>query len=730
MKPRRAALVWAAAIPALGVVLWLLWGLCDEPSPDRGPAPLAAQAERAEAAPEPLLPSEVVAPAARGPLAERTLAAVETTPAADGPHDTRPWVEGMVVHAGGEGPIAGIELDVFARVDPPVLGIEAESTYFVTRVRSGDDGRFVLPRSAIPTGWHAGAAPQLAILRADVPGFLAVRIPFPPVPLEPAQVLVRLDPSAVLVGRIFDANGLPIPDAEVALESFGYKLTEAQEGIVPRKAAGSPQTRVLAKRLGERSGRFRLDLHDSEWTSVRKGADDVLLRISHRELGVARVEVSAAKLAELPAARGLRDVDLGDLVVSFSVGEAIHGSPTLTGQLVDPEGNAIRGHTLRFIGNGPSPLANTRARAVVTDVEGRFDTVGVYGERVTVHSLEEDVRTALRQGDGVEVSVEAGEPLRLVWPLHRVRVRVVDRNGAPVGDAAVRLARIGENERIAEGPRYGTTDGDGFARDLFAPPGCTARLIAIHRDGRVVRASVDLPQSPHLTSVELALDDAAPSDVRITVDPPLHIDPFGLGLMSYGGPELVVMGVLDRTTRAPMPTQFETHAPGRTTAKLAPGSYLLQISHVPEGFARPSEPLAFDVGAGGVVELTVLIERAALLRVVPLDPPARAALRNPVDVGAPSRVWGDLVRAPPTLPDDPAPILVWNPRGMVAKGAPQMRAVHVPAGRYGLRWRWEGGEEWLGEISLHNGVTSRVELAGPVPTREEVGRRWLVLEPR
>lgn len=730
MKPRRAPLVWAAAIPALGVVLWLLWGLRGEPSPERGPAPLTAQVERPEATPEVLLPSEVVAPAAQASLAERILAAVETPPAADNPDDTRPWVEGIVVHAGGEGPIAGIELDVFARVDPPVLGIEAESTYFVTRVRSGDDGRFVLPRSEIPFRWHAGAAPQLAILRADVPGFSVVRIPFPPVPPEPAQVLVRMEPSAALVGRIFDANGLPVPHAEVALESFGRQLTEAQEGIVPRRAAGSPQTRVLAKRLGERSGRFRLDLHDSEWTAVRKADDDVMLRISHAELGVARVEVSAAKLADLPAAFGLRDVDLGDLVVSFSVGSGSLGAKALTGQLVDPEGHAICGHTLRFVGEGPSPLANTRARVVVTDVEGRFDTAGVYGERVTVHSLEEDVRTALRQGDGVEVSVEAGEPLRLVWPLHRVRVRVVDRNGAPVRGASVHIAPLGETGGSAGEARRGTTDVDGVARDLFVPPGTAAQLIAMHQGGDVARARVKVSESPHLTPFELAFEESTPGEVRITVDPPLPIDPIGLSLLGYGAPECVVVRIQDHATRAQLPVLIESWEPNRGTVKLPAGSYQLQITHVPEGYALPRDPPRFEVIAGDVLDLTLPIAKAALLRIVPLDPAAVTALREPADVGARTRVWGDVVRAPRTLRDGPAPILVWNPRGVAAKGAPQMRAVHVPGGRYGLRWRWEGGEEWLGEIALHSGVTSRVDLAGPVPTREDVGPRWLVLEPR
>ncbi|MBI1381583.1 MAG: hypothetical protein GC161_10915 [Planctomycetaceae bacterium] len=729
MKPRRSPLVWAAAIPTLAVVLWLLWGLRGEPSPERGSAPLAAQVERAETAPEPLLPSKVIAPAAQASLAERTLAAVETPPT-DTLQGTRPWVEGMVVHVGGKGPIAGIELDVFARVEPPVLGIEAESTYFVTRVRSGDDGRFVLLRSAIPPRWHAGAAPQLVFLQADVPGFARFQTPFPPLPAEPAQVLVQLHPNAVLIGRILGANGMPIPHVEVALETLGRESGEPQEGNVPRKTAATPQGAVLAKQLGELSGRFRLDLRDDEWKSVQKAAEDVLLRVSHREFGMARVELPAGKLAELPAAHGLRDVDLGDLVVVFSVGKGLHGPPTLTGQLVDPEGHTIRGHTLRIVGEGPAPSARARTRIVVTDVEGRFGTDGLYGRSVATHSSEEDVRAALRQGDGIELPVEAGEPLRLVWPLHRVRVRVVDRDGAPARGASVHLVQLDENGRPAAEARRGSTDVDGVARDLFAPPGSTANLLATHGDGRIVRARVEIPRSPHLTLLDLVFERAPPGEVRLALDPPLHIDPFGLGLMSYGGPEVVVLRIQDETTGAYVPVTIETRELGRATATLAPGWYLLRVAYVPEGYAPPREPLPFEVVAGGVLNLTVAIERAALLRVVPLDRPARAALRNPVDVGAPNRVWGDVVRAPSTLPDDPAPILAWNPRGVVAKGAPQMRAVHVPAGRYGLRWRWEGGEEWLGEIAVRSGETSRVELAGPVPTREDVGPRWLVHEPR
>ena len=731
MSAPKTGALWAAAGILLAVALALLWGLMDKPSAPRGLAPSAADAETADSRPPSLLAADA---AARNAVpddraSERAIAVVEAPLAADASTDTHSWLEGVVVNADGSGTLAGIELEVLARIEPPTGGIEPDSTYLVTRVRSGEDGRFALPRSVIPPSWHAGSVPQLAFLKTEVPGFMRFQTPFPPMPLEPARVLVSLQPSAVLIGRVFDTQGAPIAHAEFALETLGRQLTGPREGIVPRKTAGSPQTEVLAKRLGERSGRFRIDLRDDEWKNVQKTVEDVVLRVSHRDLGVARVEVPAAKLAELPEARGIRDVDLGDVVVSFTSGNALHAPPALTGQLVDPEGIAIRGHTVRFWGQGADPSANPRARVVVTDTDGRFATAGLYGARMAAHSMEEGVREGLRQGEGIEVPVEAGEPLRLVWPMHRVRARLLDRNGEPVGGATVHLVPQGENDRSQEAAR-GTTDVDGFARDLFAPPGSTAQFLATHRDGRLVRARVEIPPSPHLVPLDLVFEDTTPGEVRLTLDPPLYIDPIGLGLMSYGGPELVVMGVLDGATRMHVPAEFEILGTGRAAVRLAPGSYLLRIRHVPEGYGRPSEPLAFEVVAGGLLDLTVPIERAALLHILPLEPSAVIALREPIDVGAPNRVWGDVERAPKPLSEDPAPLLVWNPAGVVPRGAPQMRAVHVTAGRYALRWRWEGGEQWLGEISLQAGVTARVELAGPVPTREDVGPRWLSLEPR
>ena len=703
---RSTAIWWLVCIP-LVLGLGLLWMLQVEPANMAEVAPTAvsgvAQPKSALAPTTSVPPSDL-----GGVLAERSEARREADATSLAQRDTRPWVEGVVVHAGGEGPIAGVELLVLARSAPQGMGLEPDSTYTVGKGRSGADGRFALARSLIPPSWHRGSLPHIAMIQVDAPGFARFQAPFPPISDAPAAVLVRLVPYPIVVGRVVDPSGKPIPHAVVSNEP--PPLVEAR----PAGVAFTP------RQSGDRWGRFRMLLTARELEDAKVTGEAIHLQVRHPAHGRGRIAVPQERLAELDAARGQRDVDLGDvMLVPNDWTEA--GPPSLVeGRLVDPEGAAIRGHELRLVGDTPVSGQRHPARTAVTDREGRFCASGLHGEHIAVHSTHQAVRAALRQGDGQEGAIEAGRAARLEWPMHRVRVRVVDQTGAPIPGARVELVPEGAAISGKDLAASAGADDDGNVRDLFARPGTRVQLLAHLPRGQVLRAEVDVPERPHLTTLELVDDGRLPGVLRLTFTPPVT---FGRGGMDFA--------ILDSETRRPVVAAIAPVGPGQLDATLPSGAYLLQIVGVPPNFLAPAaDTLGFEIAPNATTALTVPIERVARVHVVALDESAEIALRNPVDVGLPQLQSGQLTNSTDSSPQDSALLLRWDPEGVSGEEFPKLRPVHLRGGTYGLRWRWQDGEQWLGEVELRAGALVRVELAGPTSPTGSAKDAWLSFEPR
>ncbi|MBI1381582.1 MAG: hypothetical protein GC161_10910 [Planctomycetaceae bacterium] len=724
MNSRGSRIVWCVVGLVVALVLGLLWVLQQEPerAPGLEPNPVAS----AETTSSALRAVDAVASddVESTPVAERNLASVDGVVGIE--EDVAPpWVEGIVVHAGGEGALADIELQVWARMEPRnVGGIEPESTHWVANGRSGADGRFALPRSLIPAGWHSGSAPQLAILQVDVPGFRRFQAPFPPLGEESAKVMVRLEPSSVLIGRVVRVESGPLPDAKVVLEVHPPRPLE---GAPPAQRVRS-QIAKVANATSNQTGRFRLEIGDRPLQSIQGPVEAIRIHITHGEHGEARVELPPNKLAELRTARGQHDVDLGDVALDTLDWSAVEVPPVIAGQLLDPEGAAIRVPNLRILGEGKVPAEKPLVRAVATDAEGHFSVVGLYGEHIVVGSQHPTLREALGQGEGVEVAVAPGEPVQVVWPMHRVRPRLLDRNGTPIQGANVHLV----SKSAARSEIQALTLEDGIAQDFYAPPGETVQVLATLPLGQVVRATVHVPDRPYLTTVDLVRDDAPPGTLRLTLDPPLDVTPAMSAAQAFaqGGAQGIALQFSDGETGVGLSVGRESPkvlGPGRAEVTLAPGSYRLQLARLPKGYAPLRDPPRFEIASGETLELTVQVERSAMLHLVPLDSTAAALLGGPIDVGELMRRTGALEELSEPSPGSPAPLLVWNPAATVREGPYRVRGEELPAGRYTLRWRWKDGEQWIGEIQLEPGIDARVEVAGPAAAEASVGHRWLSL---
>lgn len=684
--------------------LGLLWMLRGSPPPQVVVAP---DEELRTSHADSLHGLEGAAPAgiAQATLVHPADTRAEATPAHALDRDPRPWVEGAIVHAGGEGPLAGIEFRILARSEPFGLGREPESTYHVATGRSGADGRFALPRSLIPPSWLRGSLPHIAMIQVDAPGFARFQAPFPPIGDAPAAVLVPLVPHSIVVGRVVDTGGRPIPHAVVATE--------------PRALAATPTTTLTlpSRQSADRWGRFRLILRDVDLEAAHAAGETIQLQVEHPSHGRGRIALAKGRLAELYAARGHNDVDLGDVTLvpdDWTEGSA---ASLVEGRLVDPEGDAIRGHELRLVGNTPRPDRKRPARTVVTDRDGRFHASGLQGDRVAVHSMSQSVRAALRQGDGSAGAFDAERAARLVWPMHRVRVRVLDTTGAPVPGARVEL--VAESAAQSDKDHTASADDAGDVRDLFARPGTVVQLLAHLPRGQVLRATLDVPERPHLTEFEMVDDGRLPGVLRLRFEPPVN---FG-----RGGVEL---NFLDGETRRPVAAGIAQRGPGRLEVTMASGAYLLQLVAVPENLLAPKSAHAFDIAPGGTAELTVPLERVSRMQVVALDPSAAAALRNPVDVGLPQRHRGQVTNLPTPWPPDSVLLLHFDPRAAAGDTPPVLRNVRLRGGTYGVRWRWKDGEQWLGEVHFAAGAFVRLELAAPALHPVDAKDAWLSLEPR
>ncbi len=239
---------------------------------------------------------------------------------------------------------------------------------------------------------------------------------------------------AVLSGRIEDAQGEPLAEAEVRFSVHDGDV----RGLlgVNQHVAGLPllQNIRVPRVLSDAEGRFTLDIDVSRWDEDdRDGTLLVVLHDAHatRIHANGQVAVGANDLGTLRLARGAgvvgRVVDRNGGALSDVEVSLVSEQPTVSGD------------TRSGVFLHPDRLARSRRTVVrtATDEEGRFALAGLAGGRVDLLVARPDHRsTAL-----VDVAVVPGESTDLgtltLEAGPRLSGIVQDAKGEPVADAEV-----------------------------------------------------------------------------------------------------------------------------------------------------------------------------------------------------------------------------------------------------------------------------------------------------
>lgn len=264
-----------------------------------------------------------------------------------------------------------------------------------------------------------------------------------------------------------------------------------QELAADGRAAGKPLV-VVARRLVEESGRSRAAIargelaraevaEDGSFTLGPLPADGVRLQLEAwlrcRDGDETRTE---AWLGELDTVAG------GDLEREFSVAAAV---PASASGVVLLDGQIVANGQFFLCREPPEPSLNIH---VPTDAEGHFATrlpPGLYRPRLAI---------PMQPGPGHAIlplrevtAITAGEKvvLRVDGRARRLRLRVLDANGAPIADRRIRTEDRDGYQHLGAL----RTDGNGVV-DLSPAPNTPFFLLAPHEDGSELRIGpLELP---------------------------------------------------------------------------------------------------------------------------------------------------------------------------------------------------------------------------------------------
>ncbi|MEM7201896.1 MAG: carboxypeptidase regulatory-like domain-containing protein [Planctomycetota bacterium] len=391
----------------------------------------------------------------------------------------------------------------------------------LTAARSRQDGSYSLPLDTWPShnseSNDAQGRNAELWLRAVQPGYRprAVRIRATALLEATASRTLKqdlwLEHGATVQGRVVDAAGSPVPDANVALHA-----TEDPARIA---IYASPRTDAL--------GRFSLpitdpgDYHLIAHAATAGVADLALGAIADRDVAVGDVE-----LRTLGTLQGR---------VTLSDGTALAQARVVYARAEDPS----IGSDHRFLEMSDAGVRPTRNAAVSTDAEGKFRMAGLAPGRYAL-GLADDLGVTHEE---LFDTTPAAAELRLPCQLLSVAVRHQDGSfaargklhwrgsgpeaeGLPTGSGAAVLRR---------GPSR-TVPLQGAAIDLLLPHDTTVVLAARDTGGRSTeevwrvepgraRAQLTLQVQPPepdgaLRLVVIGPDGAAVDDYRVTVETP------------------------------------------------------------------------------------------------------------------------------------------------------------------------------------------------------------------
>lgn len=413
-------------------------------------------------------------------------------------------VAGRAVDPDGA-PLPGVAVRLFEEVEGGFSDwVPREQRDLARETVTGDDGRF-LARHLAPGAYDLelrleGRAPRL------LPGVE------PPEELEEGAALdlgdVVLEPGTALEGRVVDADGAPVSDAEVRLDHSapppGFELenrettTDAEgrfrlEDLQP----GEPVT-VLVDASGFLPARAPEVVPPTEEpieirleTGVRlfgrvldpegAGVVDAQVRVGIQREGnswegsiVPQVETDREGSFEFDALH--RGEVVLEVVAKGFIPATVKGWSTASSRDVGPvevrlePGATVTGRVLDPVG-APTPGVRVRARYWYEDGErerwvfrgwatsgrgGRFEVTGLPAGKTELQALQGDLE-AKRE---IELRPEGAEVDLVLEPARGVLGRVVDPEGRPVAGAQIAIHPVGE----PTGPRYQSATADVLGR--------------------------------------------------------------------------------------------------------------------------------------------------------------------------------------------------------------------------------------------------------------------------
>lgn len=494
---------------------------------------------------------------------------------------------------------------------------------WVERGRTDERGGIELVIRPEELGQHT-APPQFAWVKAQAEGratLLEASVDLRS--KEPARVELALgDVGTTFSGRVVDRDSFPVPDARLMVLPTNLPTGTSKDGAVFRAA------RHLARTDAE--GLFAIP---------HLAPGSVHVYFEHPELGIG--DVSAIVAADAPG-----------LDLRFDPGFRLHGT------VRDASGAPAEGAKVWTVGSSVAALPPDWM-STTADGAGRFalsaradESLQLWAQSAQSHAHSTSQIVRAEPGGELEWAAQLRE-----WP--PLRIRLVDRTGAPVPEWLVRVRPIAEDDLRWTAD---TTDADGLAELILPVEG-------------PVRAEVLGPFPGNTRSVFASASDLIPSYEavhEIAVDPA----PAGTGSVrarfAARGCELptdfVVLldpGERSRATRTALGLGGVLEIDG-----LAPGTYSL--------FGEGAQAWITEVGT---VEVTA--GRATDLGTRELDPPGRLDLsRLPAELMV--QVWLNAHHGGPRLR--------WSGTKTEAE------SLHLLPGRYLLR-RVEAPNELSFEVT-------------------------------
>lgn len=477
-------------------------------------------------------------------------------------------IEGVVLDAGGR-PVAGAEASLAIQRSGDrvmiILGREPEAPRAVTSAQ----GVFRLS-PVDPSNNYT--------LKVTAKGFAPSTKEI--LGLEPLKTMsglrIELSQGQTVTGRVVDAEGRPIRDADAALRPPARARRPGGGMGGMELSMGGPAPESKASTDGD--GRFRL-------AGLGTGTFDLEVR----RTGFARKTVPTVEVTKRP-----EPIDLGDLVMEPGL--------RVQGLVTAPDGTPIEGVEVSVASASPGPTFMLRRSsgqppAAVTGPDGRFAVEDLRGDEPLGLTFS---RTSYLQKRENGIQLPREEPLQITMqPASKVSGLVLGPDKKPIPGAQVSLTRsqsggIG-NEMFKMIMRDGTTAADDgrFVFDDVSPGSISLSTVASSwREAKI--DGIEVAQGKDVEGVEIPLKPGASVTGRVLSPDGRPVIGARVGLVSDDPEPLRMDG--GATSDGDGVYRLEGMAPGRFSLEATHDDYVRAAKEIEARAGSNKLDLQFEGG--------------------------------------------------------------------------------------------------------------------------------------